>query len=157
MIRFSCASLRYRAVAAEAYEQRLLARELHVRGMCEELRRHRRAVEGRELAQHFIGEGCLRRPTIEKWRTAELRTTWDVVFFECCGKTGQHPRDVPRDVALADNRDVPCLVQWWCRTRWVTRTPVASVTRSKGGSAGCRVGKGAAGRQEEVRVVRQEG
>lgn len=71
-----------------------------------------RDVSSRGSSFSFISEGCLRRPKIEAWRTAELRMTWDVIFFERCKRTEQHARDVPRDVGLADNRDVPCVVRW---------------------------------------------
>ena len=103
------------------HEARLLARELHVRRGREELRsegQHRRAVEGRELAQLFVGERCLERtPTaydgdVAYGGTAEdLKHGFgDVVLFEYRGRREQHARDVQRDVSLADYRDVLCLV-----------------------------------------------
>ena len=105
----------------ELHEARLLAREFHVRRRRKEFRcerTHRRVVEGCELAQFFIGEGCLEWSTsaddrdVAHSRLAEdfEYAFGDVVLFERCGRREQHARDVQRDVSLADDRDVLCLV-----------------------------------------------
>jgi hypothetical protein len=105
----------------ELHEAGLLACELHVRRGREELRCervHGRAIEGREFAQLFVGKGCLERPAstddgdMAYGRAAEdfEHGFGDLVLFERCGRGEQHARNVQRDVSLADDRDVLCVV-----------------------------------------------
>ena len=155
----------------ELQEAGLLTGEPYIgRGCAEELlreREHGRAVEDGELAELLVCKGGLEGTApADDGDVAHGRAVEDIehgrghiVFCESFGRGEQHARDVERDVALADDRDVLRLVKRWRRgTRRVLRVPMDERERGDDavgrGQGGVQSGGGAAGGEEEVGVVR---